>query len=173
MLSKDPRRFGATVTAHHPWINEIDVLRGGMSTDLHCLPVVKTEDDRLAIRKAITADNNQHFFLGTDSAPHPMLKKKRVHRAAGGIFTDHAGIELYAHIFDEENALRNLETFASINGAKFYGFSPNRHYMTLEKVPWTVDELIGINGSLQDDIWPFLFEIEPAERKPISWRIVE
>jgi dihydroorotase len=170
--AQDPRRVGATVTAHHPWMNEIDVLRGGMSTDLHCLPVLKSEEDRLAVRAAMVADDNEHFFLGTDSAPHLLQSKKRVHRAAGGIFTDHAGIELYTHMFEAENKLHNLERFASLLGNRFYGFAPSKDLITLEKSHWTVDELIHVNHELDDDIWPFLYEMDPTQRQPINWRMV-
>ena len=36
-------------------------------------------------------------------------------------------------VFDEENALDRFETFASLNGARFYGLEPNRGTITLER----------------------------------------
>lgn len=164
-------KLGATITAHHLWISREDVFEGGICADLHCLPVAKTEGDRIALRKAATSGNS-HFFLGTDSAPHP-LRAKRRHRAPGGIFTAHAAIELYAQVFDEENALDKLERFASVNGALFYGCGVirNEPKMTLERNPWTVDETVKIKNT-DDVINPFLYEENPALRRPINWRIV-
>ena len=48
-----------------------------------------------------------------------------------GIFSAPVALEIYAHVFDEENALDKLEAFASVNGARFYGLPVNRETMTL------------------------------------------
>jgi dihydroorotase len=168
--SHDARRLAATITAHHPWANEIDVLRGGMSTDLHCLPVLKSDEDRFAVRQAMTS-GDPHFFLGTDSAPHPVMAKKRSHRAAGGIFTAHAAVELYTHMFAEDKKLENLDAFGSLNGTRFYGLFDNDIYVTLEEDPWTVDNVIPLHDG--DYIRPFLYHENPAMRRSINWRIVE
>jgi dihydroorotase len=40
---------------------------------------------------------------------------------------------LYATIFEEENALENLEQFSSINGPQFYGLDFNKETLTLGK----------------------------------------
>lgn len=168
---EDPRRTAATLTTHHPMKNEIDVLRGGMSTDLHCLPVLKPEEDRLAVRAAMVS-GDPHFFLGTDSAPHPISRKRR-HRAPGGILTAHAALELYADIFDDAGMIDNrFEAFSSLAGPKFYGFAPSNQYITLERNPWTVDNLISVPET-EDVLWPFLYHEDPAQRQPIHWRIVQ
>ena len=49
------------------------------------------------------------------------------------MFTAHAGIELYAEIFEEANALDRLEAFASFHGPDFYGLPRNRETITLKK----------------------------------------
>ena len=61
-----------------------------------------------------------NFFLGTDSAPHPIEDKSNGLSSKPGIFSAPCSIELYAEIFEQENAINNLEIFSSINGAKFY-----------------------------------------------------
>ena len=50
---------------------------------------------------------NPKFFLGTDSAPHARDTKEAACGCAG-VYTAHAGIELYAEIFGAYNALDKL-----------------------------------------------------------------
>ncbi|HEY9051776.1 MAG TPA: dihydroorotase, partial [Gammaproteobacteria bacterium] len=93
---------------------------------------------RLALVKAATSGNRK-FFLGTDSAPHSKNKKENACGCAG-IFSAPLAIELYARAFDENNALDQLETFASFNGADFYGLPRNTTKIILEKKTWTVPD---------------------------------
>ena len=51
------------------------------------------------------------FFLGTDSAPHARHTKETSCGCAG-IYTAHAGIELYAEAFDAAGRARQLDDFA-------------------------------------------------------------
>lgn len=161
-------RLAATVTAHHLWASRIDVFEGGISAHYHCLPVIKREEDRQALRKAVTS-GNPHFFLGTDSAPH-LISSKRRYRAPGGIFTAHAALELYTQVFEEENALEKLEAFASLNGARFYGVPINATYLSLRKEKWTVDQPVLLPYS-NEFIYPFLYEEKKVNRQPIHWRL--
>lgn len=73
----------------------------------YCLPVLKTEDDRLALLEAVRSGNPK-FFMGTDSAPHPRNKKEQACCHAG-CFTMHAPVELYATAFAEAGCLDKLE----------------------------------------------------------------
>jgi dihydroorotase len=98
----------------------------------YCMPVVKNEKDLIALRKAACFDNKK-FFLGTDSAPHHTNDKVQHQSLKPGIFSSPCSIELYANIFEEENALDNLEQFSSINGPQFYGFDINQETLTLSK----------------------------------------
>jgi dihydroorotase len=161
-------KLAATVTAHHLWSSRTDVFEGGICTDLHCLPVIKSDEDRQALREAATSGNS-HFFLGTDSAPH-LNSRKRLHRAPGGIFTAHAAIGLYAHVFEEEGHLENLERFASVNGATFYGLPLNEGTITLRREPRTIDDEIYV-GHEGDFIRPFLYEEKSEDRQVINWRL--
>jgi hypothetical protein len=77
------------------------------------------------------------FFLGTDSAPHAKHLKEHSCGCAG-VYSAHAGIELYAEAFDAAGALHNLEVFASLNGPAFYGLPPNNDTITLQRRSWSV-----------------------------------
>ena len=100
----------------------------------YCLPIAKRETHRLALLAAAT-DAGGSFFLGTDSAPHPRGAKESACGCAG-IYTAHAGIELYVEAFEQIDALDKLEAFASLNGPKFYGLAPNLGTITLERMNW-------------------------------------
>jgi len=90
---------------------------------------------------------NAKFFLGTDSAPHAKDKKEAACGCAGA-YTSFAAIELYAQVFEQENALDKLESFASHNGPDFYGIARNKDTITLEKKAWTVPETLGLGDDV-------------------------
>jgi dihydroorotase len=123
--------IAATITAHHLIINRNAVFEGGIRPHMYCLPVAKRERHRLALRLAATSGSPK-FFLGTDSAPHPIAEKESACGCAG-IFSAPAALELYARVFEEEGALDKLEAFASLNGPAFYGLAPNEERVTLRK----------------------------------------
>ncbi len=123
--------IAATITAHHLIINRNAIFRGGIRPHMYCLPIAKRETDRLALRKAATSGGAK-FFLGTDTAPHPVHAKETACGCAG-IFTAATALELYAQVFDEENALDHFEAFASLNGPAFYGLPVNEDKITLKR----------------------------------------
>lgn len=124
-------QIGATITAHHLLLNRNDMLVGGIRPHYYCLPILKRAQHQAALRRAATSGQIM-YFLGTDSAPHPQDQKESACGCAG-VYTAHAALELYAEVFDEENALDRLEAFASINGPKFYGLPVNEDTVTLVK----------------------------------------
>src|SRR5690606_14794870 len=75
-------RLAATITAHHLTINRSDLCRGGIRPHLYCLPIAKREEHRQALRRAATS-GNPCYFLGTDSAPHPVEAKQSECGCAG------------------------------------------------------------------------------------------
>jgi dihydroorotase len=129
---------GATITPQHLLMNRNDLFTGGIRPHHYCLPVLKTEPDRRALLDAI-ASGNPRFFLGTDSAPHARHTKETTCGCAG-IFSSHAGIELYAEAFEAIGALPQLEGFACEYGADFYGLPRNSEKVTLTKEAWAVPE---------------------------------
>jgi dihydroorotase len=125
----------ATITAHHLLENRNAMFRGGLRPHAYCLPVLKRERHRVALVAAATGDDAR-FFLGTDSAPHARQAKESECGCAG-IYTAHAGIELYAEAFEQAGRLDRLEAFASQRGADFYRLPRNQDRITLERAAWT------------------------------------
>jgi dihydroorotase len=156
-------QVGGTITPYHMQLNRTDWLGAGLKPYMYCMPVIKTEKDRQALRKAATS-GEACFFLGTDSAPHPVAKKLAVN-GIPGLFNSPVAIETYAKIFDEEGALHKLEAFASLNGPKHYHLPPNEETITLERSSWTAPQEVKVDG--------------PDERaliyrggETIEWRVV-
>lgn len=131
-----PATVAATITAHHILLNRNAMFEGGIRPHYYCLPVLKREEHRTAVLGAAISGNPK-FFLGTDSAPHPQSAKESGCGCAG-IYSAHAGIELYAEAFAQASALDKLEGFASFFGADFYQLPRNQEKITLLKKKWTV-----------------------------------
>ncbi|MDL2284769.1 dihydroorotase [Oxalobacter sp. OttesenSCG-928-P03] len=131
--------IGATITAHHLLFNRNVIFTGGICPHYYCLPVLKREENRKALVQAATGHNNERFFIGTDSAPHAKDLKENACGCAGCYTALHA-LELYARVFDDHHALDRFEAFASLNGAKFYGLSPNSEKITLVRQRWQIPE---------------------------------
>ena len=129
---------GATITAHHLLYNRNAIFTGGIRPHYYCLPVLKRETHRLALVQAATS-GNAHFFLGTDSAPHPAHLKEHAAGCAG-CYTAYAALEMYAEVFDAAGALDRLEAFASFHGADFYGLPRNQGRITLLRSSWQAPE---------------------------------
>jgi dihydroorotase len=156
-----PDCVAATVTAHHLLLNRNALFTGGMRPHHYCLPVIKRETHREALLEA-AASGNPKFFLGTDSAPHARHTKETTCGCAG-VYTAHAGIELYAEAFEQVDALDRLENFASRYGADYYGLPYNDARITLEKsevrvpkeLPFGDDKLVPLRAG-----------------EAVAWRIV-
>jgi len=156
-----PPHIAATITAHHLLLNRNAIFQGGIRPHHYCLPLLKREHHRQALLTAATSGNGK-FFLGTDSAPHSQFKKEN-HCGCAGIFTAHAAMELYAEAFDSVGALHQLEAFASINGAKFYGLEINKERITIEQKTWIVAENYPFAGEV---VIPF------RANKKIYWQVI-
>ena len=137
-------QVGGTITPYHLMLTRTDWLGWGNRPYMYCAPVIKTAKDRAALRAAATSGESC-FFLGTDSAPHPVKRKLDVLGAAG-LFNSPVAIESYAQVFAEENALDKLEAFTSLNGPRHYGLAPNTERITLERAPWRAPEDVRVDG---------------------------
>jgi dihydroorotase len=124
----------ATITPQHLLHNRNALFEGGIRPHYYCLPILKAEPDRAALLEAATS-GNPRFFLGTDSAPHAQHTKENACGCAG-MFSAHAGIELYAEAFEAAGKLDKLEGFASEFGADFYGLPRNAGRIRLVKREW-------------------------------------
>lgn len=131
-----PERLAATITPQHLLYNRNEIFRGGIRPHFYCLPILKTESDRVALVEAATS-GDRRFFLGTDSAPHARHTKENACGCAG-MYSAHAALELYALAFEQAGALTRLEGFASEFGADFYGYPRHSEQIRLIRNEWTV-----------------------------------
>ena len=160
---KENKNIAGTITPHHMLLTKKDVFFEGSINPHHfCMPVVKDETDLIELRKAACYDNSK-FFLGTDSAPHPIDQKKPNMSSKPGIFSAPCSLELYAEIFEQENAINNLEIFSSINGAKFYNYPINKSKIKLEKIQWIVPETSNLREMQVKNFYA---------NKKINWKVV-
>jgi dihydroorotase len=137
-------RIAATITAHHLLLNRNALFTGGLRPHHYCLPVLKREIHRQALIEAATSGHSR-FFLGTDSAPHPVRDKETACGCAG-IYSAHAAIEFYAEMFERVGRLDRLEAFASFHGADFYQLPRNRDRITLAKQNWQIPQQFEFAG---------------------------
>ena len=148
----------ATITPQHLVINRNALFDGGLRPHAYCLPVVKRERHRLAVRAAAVSGSAK-FFLGTDSAPHAVAAKE-ADCGCAGIFNAPFALESYLQVFDEEGALDKFEGFASEHGPRFYGLPLNAGTVTLERVDTAVPERVAGLVPFQAD-------------ETLRWRFVE
>lgn len=142
--------IAATITPQHMLLNRNALFQGGLRPHHFCLPVLKAERHREAVLAAATG-GSPRFFLGTDSAPH-LRSRKESDCGCAGIYSAHAGIELYAEAFEDAGALDRLEAFASHYGPDFYGLPRNSDTLTLEKRDWRPPPAYRAAG---EDLVPF------------------
>ncbi len=154
--------IGATITPQHLLLDRNDMLSGGIKPHHYCLPILKRTEDRLAIIEAAIS-GSQKFFLGTDSAPH-FRQQKESSCGCAGIYSAAYAMELYASIFEAENALDKLEDFSSKFGADFYKLPYSKSKIKLLKKNVEVPALINIGD---EEIIP-LFAGET-----LSWQLSE
>ena len=141
VISANFSNLAATITPHHLMLNRNAMFEGGLRPHAYCLPVVKREEHRLAVRKAAVS-GSPNIFLGTDSAPHVVGAKESACGCAG-LFNAPYAIEAYAQVFDEEGKLDRLESFASEHGPRFYGLPLNEDRITLNRGGEEVPDVIG------------------------------
>lgn len=157
-----PANLAATITPHHLLYNRNAILAGGIRPHYYCLPVLKRERHRQALIEAATSGNPK-FFLGTDSAPHP-LENKEAACGCAGIYSAHAAIELYAEAFEQAGALEKLEGFASRFGADFYRLRRNTERICLTRDAWQVPDFYTFGAS----------RVAPLRAgETIAWRLAD
>ncbi len=151
-VKKAPARVGATITPQH-LLYTVGHLIQGLKYHLYCLPVVKFERDRQALRGAVMTPGQSQFFAGTDSAPH--TTKATECGCAAGCYTGGCAPQLYAMAFEDSGAdlgsepgLSALVRFLCTNGPAFYGFEPSKETFTLVKKPSTTSPHRTVEGSI-------------------------
>lgn len=144
--------IAATITPQH-LLYTVGHLLQGMRYHLYCLPLLKFEDDRAALRESATSADNKKFFAGTDSAPH--TTKCTPCGCAAGCFTGGIAPQLYAQGFEEAGCnlddTNNQETFKRFlcsNGPAFYGLQPSSESFTLSRQPQEIAALKTDDGEV-------------------------
>ncbi len=164
----------ATITPQH-LIYTVGHLVRGLKYHLYCLPLVKFEDDRAALRAAATAPDNTRFFAGTDSAPH--TEKATPCGCAAGCYTGAIAPQLYAEAFelagcslDELEGQDIFKRFLCLNGPAFYGLPVPDESFTLSRAAQTVSKRITGAG----DVVPLplgMSSNDPDAAVTIPWQI--
>ena len=146
-----PATVAATITPQHLHLNRNALFAGGLQPHAYCLPVLKRERHRLAVRAAAVSGSPK-FFLGTDSAPH-LREAKESSCGCAGIFNAPFALESYLTVFEEEGAVDRFEAFASEHGPRFYGLPLNEGTVTLVREEVEVPSTLPAAGSSLVPFW--------------------
>ena len=162
VVAAPPGLLAATITPHHLSINRNAMFRGGLRPHMYCLPVVKRERHRQAL-VAAACSGDLHFFLGTDSAPHPRQAKESACGCAG-IYNSPSALATYLEVFERAAALEHFAAFASENGARFYRRPVNQTTVTFERedTPTSTSNAICYTGEILIYQPPFDLHWRPA-----------
>jgi dihydroorotase len=134
-------RLGATITLHHLMLTLDDVIGDKLRPHHFCKPIAKRPEDVEALWRIIR-ERHPAFFLGSDSAPHPVSDKECAEGCAG-VFSAPVLPELLVQSFEQRNALVALPGFVSHHGNAFYKLTPTESKLRLEKEKWRVPSVCG------------------------------
>ena len=159
----------ATITPHHAMVNRNALFERGLQPQNYCRPILKREENRLAVRKAMVS-GEECFGAGSDAAIHWNEDKFKPCGAAG-IYNGNASIELYAQIFEEDGMFQNddcrghFRRFVSANIPSLYGLPPIKGVVRLERTPWEMPLICSLEDELGlHRVIPFL------AGKTINWK---
>jgi dihydroorotase len=137
----------ATITPQHLLYTIGDLLLT-KSTHLVCMPYVKFEDDRQALRDAVLDPDNSKFFAGTDNAPHPKLSKQTDCGCAAGCYVGGIAPQLYAEAFEiagcdlfSDAGYSAFKKFLCDIGPDFYNLEKSEKTFDLFKKPQKVSTI--------------------------------
>ncbi len=130
-VNNTPKNIKASITPHHLILNRTDMLAHRIKPHYYCLPILKRENDRLALLGA-AFNENQNFFIGTDSAPHE-IKFKENGCGCAGVFNTINSIQMLTQVFENHNKIHLLENFLSKNGPLHYKLPINSQKINLVK----------------------------------------
>ena len=145
-------RIAGSVTPQH-LIYTVGHLLQGLKYHLYCLPLVKFDDDRQALRDAVMDPHNTKFFAGTDSAAHTV--KATQCGCAAGCFTGGLAPQLYAEAFEmagvdlsEPESQKIFEKFLCHIGPDFYKLKKSQETFTLTKKDQSVSKIETSEGPI-------------------------
>ena len=120
-LDRHPNVY-ATVTLHHLRLTLDDVAGGLLAPHVFCKPIAKRPEDRDALLAAALRAHPKLMF-GSDSAPHSQ-RSKECAGCAAGVFTAPMALPMLVELFDQHDALDNLQAFVSGNARRIYRLTP-------------------------------------------------
>ena len=171
-VQQAPDTVAASITPQH-LIYTVGHLLQGLKYHLYCLPLPKFDEDRAALRQAVTAIDNRKFFAGTDSAPH--TEKVTLCGCAAGCYTGGIAPQLYAQAFEmagsdlaTEEAVDSFRRFLCLNGPRFYGLPIPEETFLLERAEQEI-KVLRVAGQ---EIVPLPLGMEGGEERSavIPWR---
>ena len=84
-------------------------MAGKLRPHKYCAPLLKKEAGSSSLVHAVTADSNEKFFLGTDSAPH-LIGEKESSCGCAGCFSAPYALAKYAEVFLRKESLKILRS---------------------------------------------------------------
>ncbi len=123
----------ATIAPQYLLMNGTALTVGGMNPGDYSIPILKDEEDRLAILKFMLEGGG---MLGTDSAPHDLYKKSQPRGCPGGIFNEPVALFVYFHLFRAyggEGWFEKFKQFACFKAAKFYDLPIGRDFVIIRE----------------------------------------
>lgn len=169
LIKQGGANIAASVTPQH-LLYTVGHLAQGLKYHLYCLPLVKFDDDRQALRDAVLDPNNTQFFAGTDSAPHTV--KATECGCAAGCFTGGVAPQLYAEGFELAGADLSsaagqaaFKAFLCQVGPAFYGLPESAETFTLRKEEHTLCKLQTPAG----DLTPLPLGLN---RSKLDWKVI-
>jgi dihydroorotase len=153
----DGKRLAATITLHHLMLTLDDVIGDKLRPHHFCKPIAKRPEDMKALR-GVVRTRHPAFFLGSDSAPHPMANKECAESCAG-VFSAPVLPELLVQLFEGFDALDALPGFVSDFGNSFYRLTAPAWTLRLAREKWRVPSLC--NGV-----------VPLAAGQELDWRLV-
>ncbi len=163
-VKSQDRNTAATFTVQHLVLSRNDMLVGGIRPHFYCLPILKRDRHRAALRAAATG-GDPRFFIGTDSAPHARHTKENACGCAG-VFSAPVALGWLAQVFEEEDALAAFEGFVSRNGPAFYGRPVNTERTRLRRSPTPVS----FPATLETGDGPVVV-FDPG--RPLHWHVID
>ena len=148
----------ATVTLHHLVLTLDDVAGGLLAPHLYCKPIPKRAEDRDALLAAALSAHPKLMF-GSDSAPHPRHDKE-CSGCAAGVFTAPMALAMLVELFEQQDALENLQAFVSGNARRVYGLDPLPKTVSFAREPSVVPLQYG-------EVVPF------GAGRTVAWRLRE
>jgi dihydroorotase len=179
VLSINSPNVVGTITAHHLSLIVDDWAGDPLN---FCKPVAKLPSDRIALLRAVV-DPKGKFFLGTDSAPHPLRSKQgrsaatplgngndnSCGKCAAGVFTQPYATQLVLEALEDavtKGVLRELdvrgegvlEGFLGETGRRFYGVPKSERRIRVRAREEKVVSFLGVkaeDGRGDDVVVPF------------------